>query len=180
MKTDWDRVRFDLQYIILNRIVCRIPCWSVRRYIYKRYGMCLGENARIGIGTTIICPRNIRIGARTVVNENCILDGRGGLSVGHDTSISMHCKILSASHDMDSPRFAYRARRTVIGNNVWTGTSVVILDGAKVGNFAVIGANAVVGNMVDQYSVMVGNPAREIRKRKMSEPYCLNFKAYFR
>ena len=115
-----------------------------------------------------------------MVNENCVLDGRGGLTIGHDTSVSMFCKILSASHDMDSPDFAYCEHRTVIGSNVWIGTSAIVLDGTKVRNFAVIGAGAVAKNVVKERSVIVGNPATEIRKRRLDRQYSLDYKAYFR
>lgn len=180
MKLERNRIGYDLQYVVLNQIVCKIPCWSVRRYFYRRYGVQMGKDSRIGIGTVIICPQNIRIGARTVVNEDCVLDGRGGVAIGHDTSISMSCKVLSASHDMHSPNFAYHTHRTVIGSNVWMGTSAIVLDGSRIGDFAVIGAGAVVKNTVSEQSVVIGNPAREIKKRKLDRQYCLDYKAYFR
>ena len=43
---------------------------------------------------------------------------------------------------------------TVIGNDVWIGQNAVILPGVHVGDGAIIGANSV-----------VGNPAKELRKR---------------
>lgn len=54
---------------------------------------------------------------------------------------------------------------TIIGNDVWLGQNAVILPGVHIGNGAIIGANAVVGSDVEAYSVVVGNPARVIRKR---------------
>ena len=54
---------------------------------------------------------------------------------------------------------------TVIGNDVWIGQNAVILPGVHIGDGAIIGANAVVGSDVEAYSVVVGNPARKIRKR---------------
>ncbi len=180
MKNLWGRVRYDLQYVFLNQFVCNIPSWTIRKYLYQLCGMQFGKDSRIGIGTVVISPQNIRIGPGTVINENCVLDGRGGLSIGHDTSISMNCKILTASHDADSPGFAFRTRRTKIGNNVWTGTSAIVLDGTRIGDFAVVGAGAVVKNSVREKTIVIGNPAREIRIRKISRPYCLSYKAYFR
>ncbi len=53
----------------------------------------------------------------------------------------------------------------VIGNDVWIGTNALILSGVCIGDGAVIGANAVVTRDVAPYSVVVGNPARVIRKR---------------
>ena len=54
---------------------------------------------------------------------------------------------------------------TIIGNDVWIGQNAVILPGVNIGDGAIIGANSVVGCNVAPYSVVVGNPAREIRKR---------------
>ncbi len=54
---------------------------------------------------------------------------------------------------------------TVIGNDVWIGQNAVILPGVHIGDGAIIGANSVVGSDVEPYSIVVGNPARAIRKR---------------
>lgn len=54
---------------------------------------------------------------------------------------------------------------TVIGNDVWIGQNATILPGVCIGNGAIIGANSVVGSDVDAYTIVVGNPARKVRKR---------------
>lgn len=69
--------------------------------------------------------------------------------------------------DMSAPQFSDLPLKgdTVIGNDVWIGQNTVILPGVSIGDGAIIGANSVVGSDVAPYSVVVGNPAREIRKR---------------
>ena len=54
---------------------------------------------------------------------------------------------------------------TVIGNDVWIGQNAVILPGVHIGDGAIIGANSVVGSDVDPYTIVVGNPAKPLRKR---------------
>jgi len=54
---------------------------------------------------------------------------------------------------------------TVIGNDVWIGQNAVILPGVHVGDGAIIGANSVVGSDVAPYTIVVGNPAKVLRKR---------------
>ncbi|WP_420893081.1 CatB-related O-acetyltransferase [Pseudoflavonifractor phocaeensis] len=54
---------------------------------------------------------------------------------------------------------------TIIGNDVWIGQNAVILPGVHIGNGAIIGANSVVGSHVDDYTIVVGNPAKVLRKR---------------
>lgn len=52
-----------------------------------------------------------------------------------------------------------------IGSDVWIGFGALILGGVTIGDGAVIGAGAVVAKDVVPYSIVVGNPAREIKRR---------------
>ena len=54
---------------------------------------------------------------------------------------------------------------TVVGNDVWIGQDAVILPGVHIGDGAIIGANCVVGRDVAPYTIVIGNPARDLRKR---------------
>ena len=54
---------------------------------------------------------------------------------------------------------------TIVGNDVWIGQNAVILPGVHIGDGAIIGANSVVGSDIPPYTIVVGNPARETRKR---------------
>lgn len=54
---------------------------------------------------------------------------------------------------------------TVVENDVWIGENVTILPGVHIGNGAIIGANSTVGSNVASYTIVAGNPAKEIRKR---------------
>ncbi|MCA1297463.1 type B chloramphenicol O-acetyltransferase [Stappia indica] len=54
---------------------------------------------------------------------------------------------------------------TVVGNDVWIGSEAMIMPGIRIGDGAMIGTRAVVTRDVAPYSIVGGNPAREIRKR---------------
>lgn len=53
----------------------------------------------------------------------------------------------------------------IIGKNVWIGDKATILPGVTIGDGAIVAANAVVTKDVPAYSVVGGNPAKEIKKR---------------
>lgn len=53
----------------------------------------------------------------------------------------------------------------VVENDVWIGRGAKILSGVTVANGAVVGAFAVVTRDVRPYAIVVGNPARELRRR---------------
>lgn len=65
---------------------------------------------------------------------------------------------------------------TVIGNDVWIGQNAVILPGVHIGDGAIIGANSVVGSDVEPYTIVIGNPARVLRKRFDDELIDIMFK----
>jgi acetyltransferase-like isoleucine patch superfamily enzyme len=56
-----------------------------------------------------------------------------------------------------------------IGNDVWIGRGARVFSGVTVGDGAVIGGYAVVTKNVPPYAIVVGNPAREIRRRFSEE-----------
>ncbi|MGH1351112.1 MAG: CatB-related O-acetyltransferase [Methyloligellaceae bacterium] len=54
---------------------------------------------------------------------------------------------------------------TVIGNDIWIGMNAVIMPGVVIGDGAIIGTSAVVTKDVAPYSVVAGNPARQVKQR---------------
>lgn len=69
--------------------------------------------------------------------------------------------------DMEPPRTTDLPLKgdTIIGNDVWIGQNAVILPGVHIDDGAIIGANSVVGSDVSPYTMVIGNPARVLRKR---------------
>lgn len=60
-------------------------------------------------------------------------------------------------------------KRLTIGHDVWIGCNSTILRGVKIGNGAIIGANALVNKDVPPYAIAVGVPAKIIKYRFSKE-----------
>lgn len=58
---------------------------------------------------------------------------------------------------------------TIIGNDVWMGFNATIMAGVKIGDGAIIATNTVVTKDVEPYTIVGGNPAKEIKKRFSKE-----------
>ena len=54
---------------------------------------------------------------------------------------------------------------TTISNDVWIGYESLIMPGVKIGNGAIISSRSVVVSDVAPYTIVGGNPAKQIRKR---------------
>lgn len=78
---------------------------------------------------------------------------------------------------VNQQRFA-ELKRILIGNDVWIGARVTIVDGVMIGDGAIIAAGAVVASDVEPYSIVGGVPAKLIRKRFTNEQiaFLLKFK----
>lgn len=71
------------------------------------------------------------------------MDGRGGLTIGTNASISTYSKIITSSHNLQSDRREFISKPVEIGDNVFIGTGAIILPGCTLGNRCVLGAGAV-------------------------------------
>lgn len=180
MKTMLRRIKADAKYIFINRFLIFFPSWRIRRFFLRLSGMKIGRDSRIAVGTTVIQPESIVIGDRTFINEYCHLDGRGGLSIGNDVSVSIYTKIITASHKANSPTFEYYQKQTVIEDHVWIGCGAIILDDTILKKGCVIGAGCVFKGTADSKAIYVGNPARQIKNRELREDYNLSYRPFFR
>ena len=116
------------------------------------------------------------IGADSTINKYVDLDGRGGLRVGDNVSVSPYVRILTASHDPRSHDFAYVTAAVEIDNYVWIGTGAVILPGVTLGKGCVVAAGSVVTKSVEPHAIVAGNPSRRIGER----PSQLSYSPYWR
>jgi acetyltransferase-like isoleucine patch superfamily enzyme len=118
----------------------------------------------------------IRLGKRCSVNPYSVLYGHGGLVVGDYVRIAAHCVIIPANHGValdggliaDQPLSQHGIR---IGDDVWLGAGVRVLDGAQIGNGCVVAAGAVVRGTLEPYGIYAGVPARLIRHRSAITTY---------
>jgi acetyltransferase-like isoleucine patch superfamily enzyme len=56
-------------------------------------------------------------------------------------------------------------KKIVIGNDVWIGANVIIVDGVEIRDGSIIGANSVVTKNVPPYAIVAGTPAKIVRYR---------------
>ncbi|MEL6926725.1 MAG: CatB-related O-acetyltransferase [Bacteroidota bacterium] len=68
------------------------------------------------------------------------------------------------AHAMDGKSYPTKGN-TVIGNDVWIGHRATIMPGVTIGDGAIIAMGSVVTRDVPPYTIVGGNPAKEIRKR---------------
>jgi acetyltransferase-like isoleucine patch superfamily enzyme len=112
----------------------------------------------------------ISIGDGTSISGNCVLSAAYSIEIGACALFARGVYIADHSHGYDDPTRPVLAQGitnvapVVIGDGAWLGENVVVLPGVRIGRGAVVGANAVVTTDVADHAVVVGAPAREVRR----------------
>ncbi|MDE5877870.1 MAG: sugar O-acetyltransferase [Muribaculaceae bacterium] len=111
------------------------------------------------------CGKNLRIGKRVFINSGCKFQDQGGITIGDDVLVGHNCVIATLNHAMDPDHRGDMIPAPVhIGNKVWIGANVIILQGVTIGDGAVIAAGAVVNRDVPPRTIVGGVPAKIIRQ----------------
>ena len=113
---------------------------------------------------------NYEIGERVYIGEDLIIvddlkDRTKYLSIGDRAAISPRVTLVIHTQPNVSRIVDYvnsKKGKITIENDAWIGTGVVILPDVKIGEGAVVGANAVVTKDVPPYTVVGGIPAKQI------------------
>ena len=111
----------------------------------------------------------VNIGSFTSIGKNCSFVMSNHLTnlvtmspLASSASPSPHKHMFSHGQGNSS---SYSRGDIEIGNDVWIGACVIIMDGVKIGNGAVVAAGAVVTKNVAPYAIVGGNPAKLIKYR---------------
>ena len=136
----------------------------------------IGGDCRIFEFVVIRCvggTGDIVIGERVNINPHCVLYSGAGITIGNDTLIAAGTSIIPANHaiaDITRPirdqGFAPSKGGVIIGEDVWIGTNVTVLDGVSIGRGAVVAAGSVVTRPVAAWDIVAGVPARPIGNRR--------------
>jgi acetyltransferase-like isoleucine patch superfamily enzyme len=147
-------------------------------------------NAQIGYGSYISEDSqlsNIKIGKFCCIGTN--VKNNFGRHPSN-TFVSIHPAFFSTAGQagftyVGTQKFAehnyYDKEQTIInkiGNDVWIGSHVLLMDGIEIGDGAIVAAGAVVTKDVEPYSIVGGVPAKIIGKRFSEEQieFLLKFK----
>lgn len=132
----------------------------LRNYYSQTYGINVGLYSYGCFDLTRI-PKNTTIGRYCSFANTChILNGNHGISY-----ISLHPYLYNTTLGLVDNERITRTRLT-IEDDVWIGHNAIVLPSVNfIGRGAIIGAGSVVTKNVERYSVVAGNPAKQLRKR---------------
>ena len=169
-----------LFHFILH-IIMWIPCHPLRRIVCAVVMKKFGFKSAIFRNVDIRSPYRISIGQYTNINQLCVLDGRGGLTIGDFVDVAQETNIWTEQHDYNSPSYQAISAPVTINDYVWIASRATILPGVTIGRGAVVAAGAVVTKDVPPLAIVGGVPAKVIGYRNEDAlKYQLGDRVWFR
>ena len=122
----------------------------------------LGENSKIMAPLSGAALDKLVVGDNVFINSNCLAMARGGITIEDDVMLAANVQLLSNNHD-EYNRNVLLCKPIRIKKGAWIGAGASILPGVTIGEYAIVGAGAIVTKDVADYEVAVGVPAKVVK-----------------
>lgn len=130
--------------------------------------LTIADNSFIGENCYIKCfGGKVEIGQDVSINSKSYINGCGGVKIGDNTRIGTQSIIIASNHKFGEPDVLIKDQITKqgmsLGENIWLGARVTVLDGVIIPDNSVIGACSLVSKPLTEAGVYVGIPAKKIK-----------------
>lgn len=138
-----------------------------RRDFLRTFMAKLDEGAMINSPFYMEFANHLEMGVNSFINYDCIMLNNAMVKLGDNVLVGPKVSFYTAMHPIDAKQreqWLVYAKPITVEDNVWIGGSATILGGVTIGKNAIVGAGAVVTKDVEPNTIVVGNPARVLRK----------------
>ena len=154
----------------------RFPGVLIHRSTYVDDGATIGPGTKVWhfshilpgtvIGNNCSIGQNVMIGPRVTIGEGCKIQNNVSLYEGVELEADVFCGPSCVFTNVSTPRANVSRKtefaRTLVGRGATIGANATIVCGHSLGAWCTVGAGAVVTRDVEEFSLVVGNPARRI------------------
>lgn len=142
-----------------------VPMHGFRRFLLRRFGARIESGAHPYPKAKVWAPWNL-----IMERDACLADGVDCYNValvklGPGAVVSQRAFLCTASHDFRDVGFPLTAAPIEVGQGAWVAAESFVGPGVSIGDYAVVGARAVVMQSVDDDVVVAGNPAVAVGAR---------------
>jgi acetyltransferase-like isoleucine patch superfamily enzyme len=131
---------------------------------------CISEHTWLNVNHRNKGEIAIQIDANCFIGRRNFFSSGKKIEIGAYTLTTIDCKFICSGHVVDDPLVPYLASGTTsdgiirIGANCVFGAGSMVLGNIVIGHGSVIGACALVTKNVPPFSMVIGNPARILRR----------------
>ena len=165
LKNKISRLVWNLCRIILFRPFASRLFIKWRVLVLKCFGAKMEWSSNVYASVKIWAPWNLQMANNSTLGPHVDCYNQAKISIGANTIISQKTYLCASTHDYNQADFPLLLKPITIGNGVWVAANAFIGPGVTLENYVVVAACAVVVNNVEEYTIVGGNPARNIKVR---------------
>ena len=175
-----NNIEFKSPYTTSNRIKRMIwsICWTVfarpfpkslanpwKVFILRCFGAKIAKNAYVYSSAKVFMPWNLVMEEQTCIGSGVDCYNAAPIIIKSHATVSQRAYLCTASHNISSSKHEQIEKPIIIEPRAWVAAEAFVGPGVTIGEGAVVGARSVVFKNVEPWNVVVGNPAKVIKKR---------------
>lgn len=146
------------------------PRWMLNGWrcrVMRAFGAKIGR--AVVLRNTVVCwkPDNLAIGDQSWIDGEVNLYSVDKITIGSNCVVSAGAFLCTASHDIRKEDFPLVTAPIVLEDGAWVAARAIVLPGVTLHEGCVVGAGAVVSKDVPAWTIVAGNPAREVGRRNI-------------
>lgn len=145
------------------------PFHGWRRFLLRLFGAEVGRGVYVAPSARIWYPGTLKLEDFCAIADYADIYSMGEIVIGRHAVISKRAHICTGTHDINDETFHLTTAPIHIGACAWIAADAFVGPGVNVGEGAVLGTHAVTMKDLAPWTVYVGNPGREIGKRRQFE-----------
>lgn len=163
-----NKMRRMIWYIVWTLLARPFPKslanpWKV--FILRIFGAKITNTSFVYSSAKIFMPWNLIMEEQTCIGSGVDCYNAAPVILKSHATVSQRAYLCTASHNISSSKHEQIEKPIIIEPRAWVAAEAFVGPGVTIGEGAVVGARSVVFKNVEPWNVVVGNPAKVIKKR---------------
>jgi putative colanic acid biosynthesis acetyltransferase WcaF len=163
------RAIWELVWLFLFRPSPR-PFHRWRVLLLRLFGAKIATGVQVFSSTRIWAPWNLTMDEFSTLAGDVDCYCVAAVRLGAHATVSQYAMLCTATHDVSDPHMRLVTAPIHIADQAWVCARAFVAPGVTVGQGAIVGAMAVATKDVPAWTIVAGNPAKELRKRVLRPP----------
>lgn len=159
---------FRLAWVLLCRWTPG-PANAWRLMVLRRFGCRIEGRPYVAGSVRIRVPWQLTLHDRACLGDGAEVYNLGECVLRARSTVAQHSYLCGGSHDLSRRSLPLVVAPIDVGEDAFLGARAFVMPGVRIGTGAVVGAAAVVARDVPDWTIVAGNPAREIGRRRFED-----------
>ena len=161
------RLIWQISWFLLARPFPRSLGNSWKLFLLRIFGAKIHPTAVVYSTARIYMPWKLHMQEYSCIAPHVNCYNVDDIFIGSHSTISQYSFLCTASHDISDSRNRLIHQPIIIENQAWLGACCFIGMGVTIGEGSVVGAKSYVYKNIAAWTVVSGNPAKFLKKRKL-------------